>query len=216
MTDKKWSEVAWEAALPTIKAIFQLPFVVELADGTLPKEKFLFYLSQDSIYIENYSRVLAHIASRLPKQEQSIDFLKFASDGFAVEKALHESYLGNHSIDVKPTPTTLLYNSYETAKSVGPVEIEAASILPCFWVYKKVGEEIFKTCKKDNQFYHWIETYGDETFAESNRRAIEICDELANNASEEIRNEMTEAFVMATKMEWLFWESAYNLERWKI
>ncbi len=213
---KKWSEEAWEAALPTIKAIFELPFVKELAEGTLSKEKFLFYLAQDSIYIENYSRVLAHIASRLPNQEQSADFLKFATDGFAVEKALHESYLGNQSIKAQATPTTLLYNSDELVKSLGPVEIEAASILPCFWVYKRVGEEILKTCSRENPFFHWIETYGDETFAESNRRAIEICDELASNTSDDIRKQMTEAFVMATKMEWMFWESAYNMERWKI
>lgn len=213
---KKWSEEAWEAALPIIKKIFELPFVVELADGTLPKEKFLFYLAQDSIYIENYSKVLANIASRLPKQAQCSDFLKFASDGFAVEKALHESYLGHDSEKAEATPTTLLYNSYETAKCLGPVEVEAASILPCFWVYKEVGEEILRTCSKENPYLHWIETYGDETFAESNRSVIEICDELASEASEKVRAQMTEAFVMATKMEWMFWDSAYNLEKWKI
>lgn len=215
-SNKKWSEEAWDAALPTIRKIFELPFVVELANGILPKEKFLFYLEQDSIYIENYSRVLAHIASRLPKQEQTVDFLKFATDGFAVEKILHESYLGTEARNALPTPTTLLYNSYESAKCLSPVEIEAASILPCFWVYKKVGEEIMKNCSKENPYFHWIETYGDETFAESNRRAIEICDELACNASDDIRSQMTEAFVMATKMEWMFWDSAYNMEKWKI
>ncbi|MDE7421110.1 MAG: TenA family protein [Muribaculaceae bacterium] len=213
---KKWSEEAREAALPTIQKIFELPFVKELAEGTLPKEKFLFYIAQDSIYIENYSRILAHIASRLPLHEQSMDFLKFATEGFAVEKVLHESYLGNNPVKEKPTPTTLLYNSFESAKCLGPVEVETASILPCFWVYKEVGEEILKKCQKDNPYIHWIETYGDETFAKSNLRAIEICDELASNASDDVRNKMTEAFVMATKMEWMFWESAYNLERWKI
>ncbi|MDE5849729.1 MAG: TenA family protein [Muribaculaceae bacterium] len=217
MTEKyKWSDEAWKAASPAYHEILNLPFVRQLAEGTLSGDRFHFYIEQDSIYVENYCRVLAHIASRLSHQEHIADFLKFASIGVEVEKILHETYLGSgHSITC-PTPTTLLYNSYESAKGLGPVEIEAASILPCFWVYQKVGEHIFKTCSPDNPYHRWIETYADKEFEKSTLRAIEICDELAENASDEIRRQMTEAFVMATRMEWMFWDSAYNLEKWEI
>ena len=217
MTKKlKWSDEAWSSALPIYKEILNLPFVRQLTEGTLSNERFLFYIEQDSIYVENYCRVLAHIASRLSQQEHIADFLEFASVGIEVEKILHETYLGEGHTPATPTPTTLLYNSYESAKGLGPVEIEAASILPCFWVYQKVGEHIIKTSSSDNPYFHWIKTYADKDFEKSTLRAIEICDELAENASEEIRDKMTEAFVMATKMEWMFWDSAYNLEKWKI
>lgn len=213
----KWSEEAWKVAEYVYKEILQLPFVKELADGTLSRERFNFYIRQDSLYIDNYSRVLAHIASRLPMKSQMEDFLKFASDGIMVEKALHESYLGGEELSgMVPTPTCLLYNSYESAKALEPVEIEAASILPCFWVYQRVGEEIIKTAVPDNPYYHWIETYGDESFAQSNLRAIEICDELAATTTGEIRRRMTEAFLMSTRMEWMFWESAYRMEQWPV
>ena len=212
----KWSDEAWKQAKPIYDAILRLPFVCELSDGTLDKERFLFYIRQDSIYVENYSRVLAHIASRLPLQDQVDSFLKFSADGIIVERALHESYLCNNPTDMQATPTTLLYNSFESSKATGPVEIEAASILPCFWIYQKVGDEIMKRCSPDNPYSHWIETYADPAFAESNRRAIEICDQLAANTSSEIRKKMTTAFVMSTRMEWMFWDSAYNMEKWKI
>ena len=212
----KWSDEAWNAALPIYQEILKLPFVKQLAEGTLTKERFIFYIEQDSIYVENYCRVLAHIASRLSRQEHIADFLKFASVGIDVEKILHETYLGTRHSYVSPTPTTLLYNSYESAKGLGPVEIEAASILPCFWVYQKVGEHIFTRSSSDNPYFQWIETYADKDFEKSTLRAIEICDELAENASDEIRRLMTEAFVTATRMEWMFWDSAYNLETWKI
>lgn len=217
MTEKtKWSVEAWNAAFPIYQEILELPFVKQLAEGTLTKERFIFYIEQDSIYVENYCRVLAHIASRLTRQDHIADFLKFASVGIEVEKILHETYLGARHSSVSPTPTTLLYNSYESAKGLGPVEIEAASILPCFWVYQKVGEHIIKTSSSDNPYFRWIETYADKEFEKSTLRAIEICDELAENASDGIRRLMTEAFVKATRMEWMFWDSAYNLERWKI
>lgn len=212
----KWSECAWKEAEHIYRSILELPFVRELSDGTLSKDRFLFYIRQDALYIENYSRLLSHIASRLPNQEQMQDFLKFASDGVMVEKLLHESYLAGASADVAPTPTTLLYISYEASKVLDPVEIETAAILPCFWVYRKVGEEIMKRSSPDNPYSHWIGTYADKSFAEATARVIEICDELAENASPEIRKKMTATFVMSTRMEWMFWDSAYNFEKWKI
>ena len=41
-------------------------------------------------------------------------------------------------------------------------------------------------------------------------------DELAEAGSEEIRASMTDAFMTAARMEWMFWNSAYNLEKWEI
>ena len=133
----KWSEEAWNAAAEIYDRILALPFVKELAAGTLSRERFQFYIGQDSMYIDNYSRVLAHVGSRMPRKEWMEDFLRFASDGIAVEKALHEFYLTGHDTgSLRPSPTCLLYNSYEAAKAMAPVEVEAASILPCFWVYQ--------------------------------------------------------------------------------
>lgn len=212
----KWSDEAWAKAENIYKSILKLPFVKELSEGVLSRERFMFYIRQDSIYIENYSRVLTHIASRLPGHRQMEDFLRFASDGIIVEKILHESYLADSHSNATPTPTTLLYNSYESAKALGPVEIEAAAILPCFWIYQKVGDEIIKGSLPSNPYYKWIETYSDKGFEQSTIRAIEICDELADATTPEIRKQMTEAFITATKMEWMFWDSAYNLEKWKI
>lgn len=212
----KWSDEVWRKAEPIYDSILELPFVKELAEGTLSRERFMFYIRQDSYYIDNYSRVLAHIASRLPEKRQMEDFLKFATDGIIVEKALHESYLDGAPADVKPTPTCLLYTSFESAKSIEPVEVEAAGVLPCFWIYQRVGEAILSRTGKDNPYWHWIETYGDEMFARSTERAVEICDELAETAAEDVRERMTEAFLMAARMEWMFWESAYRMEQWKI
>lgn len=216
--NKKWSEEAWEAALPVYESILRLPFVTELAAGTLPMDKFLFYLRQDSVYIANYCRVLASIASRLKSMPQIESFLGFAADGVFVEKAMHQSYLepAGLTTPVEPSPSCLLYMSLLGAQANEPVEVQAAAILPCFWVYLKVGKHIAATASQNNPFAGWIATYSDPAFDVSNRRAIEICDELAEAASPEIRRRMTEIYVMATKMEWLFWHSAYELEKWKI
>jgi len=81
-----------------------------------------------------------------------------------------------------------------------------------------VGEHILTNCPNlaANPYARWIETYGDHSFAEATRLAINICDSLAEKASDEIREEMTAIFKTCTRLEWMFWDSAYNLETWKI
>lgn len=211
----KWSQQAWEAALPVYEAITKSAFISELIDGTLSLARFIFYLRQDARYIDVYSRVLAHIASRVPTTDMLESFLSFAADGVAVEKYMHASYLEGLGAAEEMSPACLLYTSFLQSKTLAPVEVEAAAILPCFWVYWAIGKYITgKVASTDAHPYGtWIATYSDPAFDTSNARAIEICDELASRASDEVRQAMTDAFVEATRLEWLFWHSAYNLEK---
>jgi len=214
-----WSEEAWLAAEPIYNKILELPFIKELSEGTLPRDKFMFYITQDKLYLDNYARVLAHVASRLRRADHMEAFLNYALGGVEMERALHKSFLGDNGVgDARPTPTCLLYNAYEAAKGLGPVEIEAASILPCFSVYQKVGTHILNTSdiSDANPYHAWIKAYSDPYMEQSTREAVQICDELAAETSEGIRRGMTEAFVMATRMEWMFWDSAYRMEQWPV
>ena len=215
---KKWSEEAWDVAQPTYLKIIEHPFVEELARGTLAADKFMFYLRQDSLYLAHYSKVLTHIASRLTVKEHVGAFIRFASDGMLVEEALHGSFLqGAVPAPEKISPTCLLYTSVLEAQATAPVEVETAAVLPCFWVYQRVGEQIIARQKDTaNPYAQWIETYADPTFAEATTQAIGICDALAEKAGLETRRRMTDIFLRCTKMEWLFWDSAWHLETWKI
>lgn len=217
-TKNLWSRQAWETALPVYRKILEHPFVQELAQGTLAAEKFRFYLRQDSLYLGAYARVLSHIASRLNQREHTAAFLRFASDGIAVEQALHRSYLHEDIPDAQSiSPACLLYTSVLAGQATAPVEVEAAAVLPCFWVYQQVGKSILSLQSgTDNPYAEWIGTYADPAFETATAQAIAICDALAENASESVRREMTDIFVRCTKMEWLFWDSAYRMESWPI
>ena len=124
----RWSETAWKAVEDVYEAILRQPFVRELMQGTLPREKFLFYLGQDAHYLASYCRSLAHTASRLTDTRHVNAFLKFASDGIAVEKALHESFLNGEPLP-PVSPTCAFYTSVETAAAMRPVEVEAPLFL---------------------------------------------------------------------------------------
>jgi thiaminase/transcriptional activator TenA len=48
------------------------------------------------------------------------------------------------------------------------------------------------------------------------RRVIAISDVVAGTASPDIREQMFRAFARASQLEWMFWDSAYRLERWPV
>ena len=54
-----FSEDIDKKALPVRQAILGHPFVTGIGDGTLPVEKFKHWVSQDYVYLIDYSRVLA-------------------------------------------------------------------------------------------------------------------------------------------------------------
>lgn len=214
----RWSDSAWEAARPVYEKILEHPFVRALADGTLSAERFRFYLRQDALYLDGYARRLAHIAARLERKEHTEAFLRFAADGIAVERALHEQFLGGeHPASEEISPACLLYTSVLESQATAPVEVEAAAVLPCFVVYQRVGEAIHARQQgTENPYRQWIETYADPAFAASTAEATAICDALADAAGDGTRRRMTDIFVRCTRMERLFWESAWQLETWKI
>lgn len=217
MIANQWSQKAWSSIEDIYNAILTHPFIKELSKGTLPTEKFLYYLGQDAHYLDTYCRMLAHTSSRLSEKEDIETFLNFALVGISIERELHQSFLKGMDLP-EVSPSCLLYSTIEKSTALEPVCVEVASLLPCFWVYQKVGEYILSSTNNldNNPYAQWILTYGDESFAVSTRKAIDICNRLAERASEEERSRMSEVFRLCSKMEWMFWDSAYNLEKWKI
>lgn len=212
--ENPWSAEAWKASEHIYNEILKLPFITELAAGTLSGERFTNYIKQDNLYIDEYSRVLAHIASRLSEIDDVATFLEFANDGVAMEKGLHAMYVSDAA--PRKSPVCLLYTSLLKAQALEDVAVEAAAILPCFWIYQKVGEHILSIASKEgNPYADWINAYSNPAFDISTRRCIDVCDRLAAAAGEETRRRMTDIYVQCSRLEYMFWDSAYNFGDWK-
>ena len=52
------------------------PFLTGLADGSLPRDAFAFYVAQDAIYLHGYAQALAAVASRAPTPGQTEMFAR--------------------------------------------------------------------------------------------------------------------------------------------
>ncbi|PIF44546.1 thiaminase/transcriptional activator TenA [Chryseobacterium sp. 52] len=215
----KWSEQTWKTIEAQYQSILDMPFITELSDGSLPLENFRFYMAQDSLYLEHFGRTLSLIAAKIQDIQDVLSFMRFAENAIVVENALHESYFKDFGVTDKGILQPACHHYIHFLRSTAAlesVEIAVAAVLPCFWIYREVGDYIYNHQNSiNNPYQKWIETYGGEEFSAAVDHAIAICDQLAENSTEETRKKMTEAFIMSTSMEFHFWEAAYELKTWK-
>lgn len=214
-----WSDKAWERALPVFNAITQMPFIKELMAGTLAMDRFRFYISQDAVYLEHFSKALALIGARAADIQDALAFIRFAEGAIVVEQALHQSYFRLYDVVHKAgaEPACHHYiNCLKSTAALDPVEVSMAAVLPCFRVYKEVGDYILKHQQPlDNPYRQWIDTYSGAAFAQLVQQAIDICDRIAAQATPAQREAMTEAYLAASRLEYHFWDSAYQLRTWE-
>ena len=214
----KWSDKAWQEILPVYNDITGMPFIKELANGTLDIEKFKYYMQQDAHYLEYFARTLAIISAKSLNVDTMLDFIRFSEGAVVVERALHDSYFKQFNVGerVAMSPTCNHYVHYmQSTAYMHSVEVGMAAVLPCFWIYKKVGDYILEIQSKENNPYQdWISTYAGEEFGLLVNKAIALCDEAAHNSTSAQQQLMTEAFITASRLEFAFWDSAYRMEKW--
>jgi thiaminase/transcriptional activator TenA len=214
---------AWEHTARLQDAMLELPFNVELAEGTLDPERFQFYLVQDARYLAGFARALAVAASKAPAEADLEFFARAAHEAISVEAELHGGYFASFGLSeeaiaaVKTAPTTAAYTDFLLARAAtASYPVLAAALLPCFWVYHHVGTEIHarQSEASENPFRVWIETYADEEFAASVRACRAAVDAAAEAAGEQTWQRMLAAFTRASEHEWMFWDGAYRMARW--
>jgi len=212
----------WKTISPIYRAILDHPFNQQLAQGTLPQEQFQFYLKQDALYLVDFAKALALISAKSPSVDLVVDFLHFAEGAIIAERGLHEYYFQvyNTQLDVKYAPGCFNYTNYLLATaSLRSYEEAIAAVLPCFWIYREVGSHIYQNSLQSspshNSYQKWIDTYAGEEFGIVVDKAIAITDQVAAQTTPRIRDLMQTAFVNSTRLEWIFWDSAYHLEQWQ-
>lgn len=213
----KFTTSLWKEIEDIYPKIIGLPFIQELMKGTLDQDRFIFYVQQDSLYLLDYSKVLAIIAAKSDKTERISQFLKFAEYSIIVEEEMHKRLMEQYSIklDYQKSPTCFAYTNFLLAvAALRSIEEAIASILPCFWIYEEVGSYIYSQASENNPYHDWVNEYASEEFKEATNEALIITDEIADQANNISREKMKEVFILSTKMEYFFWESAYKKEQW--
>ncbi|RCW63735.1 thiaminase II [Saliterribacillus persicus] len=199
------------------------PFVKGIGDGTLPIEKFKYYVMQDSYYLSHFARVQSLGAAKSPDLETTSRMASHAQGTYEAEMALHRTFSDLLSIseqekaDFFPSPTAYGYTSHlYRAAYEGHLGDVIAAILPCYWLYLEVGEQLKECEPKEVVYQKWIEAYGSEWFSNLVKEQIERLDKIAEEVSKKDKERMRQHFLISSHYELLFWEMAYEMQDWKI
>lgn len=219
-----FSAELWDAGAAKVYGeIVRHPFITGLTDGSLPHDKFRYFIVQDSHYLRAYSRALAVVASRAPDEDAVFMFARHAAEAIEVERELHSSLLGSlglTSADVDATgsgPTTTAYMSYLTAVCATGTYAEAvAAVLPCYWIYRDVGRTLLERSSPDPLYAQWMATYGSPEFDAVVESVLAVTDRLGAEVGPGERDRCHRHFSTTTRYEWMFWDAAYHELDWPV
>jgi thiaminase/transcriptional activator TenA len=216
---RQGSEAIWDA-------LYKHPLVRELAAGTLPLEKFRFFLEQDNFFLEDYARCLAMGAA---KSRNEVELRYFTTDLNALLEAelpsnrdllakTEEMGAADRGGSLAMAPANLAYTSYLQAVALrgGTLEVMAA-LLPCAWSYIEIAQRLGRETISEHPIYSgWIAYFSlpanVEMVASMRRDFDALVAEEGLSAAR--RGELAQIFATSSRLERGFWEMAYTMEQW--
>ncbi len=201
----------------------QHPFVQGIADGTLDKEKFKYYMIQDYLYLLDYTKVFAIGVAKA----KDMEFMKrFANSTHAIldgEMDIHRSYMARLGITPEEAEHTkqaldnLSYTSYmlRVAYEEGQAEV-AASILSCALSYEAIARQMVAEHPEADKhpFYgEWVSGYVSDSYHEENESLVVLVDRLAADYNEAQLAHLSEIFTACSRYEKAFWDMAWEMRK---
>ncbi len=217
-------DVLWSDITATYDAILAHPFVTGLTDGTLPRDAFRHYVVQDALYLRGYAKALAACAAKAPDEDTTVLFARHSASAIAAERDLHAALmaeLGGDPPDADPAagaaPTTTAYVSYLMATALGGSFAEAlGAVLPCYWIYARVGEHLAAAGSPDPLYGKWIAMYGGAEFQAVVDAVLEVTDRVGAGLSAGELARMRQHVTTTSRYEWMFWDAGWRRETWPV
>jgi len=206
------------------QAIETHAFLRELQAGTLPMDRFTYFILQDYLYLLDFAQVLCLGGAKSPDLKTLELFCRHALGAVEVERSFHASFgktlgLSAKQLDEVPKgPITRGYiNHLQSVARAGSLGELVAAVLPCYWIYGEVGRRLYrKRPRKPKIYRQWIETYATEAFWRPVREQIDLMDQLGRAANRREKKLMTDHFLLSSRYEYMFWQQAYALESWSV
>jgi thiaminase/transcriptional activator TenA len=227
-----------EAAAPVWDAQLNHPFVRGIGDGSLPEDRFRFYVRQDYLFLIDYGRLLALAAARAPRLEWMRRFASLAESVLETEMDLHRQFAARWGITAeqleseRTAPATDAYCDFllRTA-SLGDFAELVAALLPCMWSYAEIGSHLAAAGLPEiergprptrhsvssdvpsgtpGRYAEWVEMYASDEFEQLAAWCRDLTDAAAAEVAGPARRRMHAAFRASSEHELAFWDSAWR------
>ncbi|MEB3023165.1 thiaminase II [[Mycobacterium] crassicus] len=216
-------DALWDQAAEIYQRICAHPFITGLTDGSLGRDRFRYYIIQDAHYLRAYARALAGCAAKAPVDAELTMFAEHAGVAITAENELHAGLLADLGLDAERAaalpvgPTTQAYTSYLLAVTASGSYAEAvAAVLPCYWIYARVGEHLQRLGSPEPLFQRWIDTYAGPEYQAVVDDVLAVTDRIGAQVSSAEWDLMRRHFHTTARYEWMFFDAAHRMEDWPV
>ena len=150
-------------------AFIQQKFFLSLADGSLPRESFVYFLGQDYIFLLQFARSWGQAASKgsdiseIRMATAMIHELVYSKIQMHVELCNDEGIDTQELFETTQNPATTAYLKHlEIIGTSGDLIDIMAVLLPSFLGYAEIGAEMASQ-KTSSNYQRWIKTYSDKS-----------------------------------------------------
>ena len=151
---KTFSAELKDGCAPIWRAIENHPFLVELHAGTLPMERFTYFILQDYVYLLDFAQVLCLGGAKSPDLATLELFCRHALGAVEVERTFHANFGKTHGLSqreldkVAKAPATQAYIDHlQSVARGGTLGELVAAVLPCYWIYGEAGKRLTETAR---------------------------------------------------------------------
>lgn len=234
----RFSDTLWSQLEQPLEKMHRHPFVAAVRDGSIDEATMRFYLEQDFLYLIHYGRAFKILSARVQGVEGSAAAERASKMLTACAAGLDPKKLGQDSKsafalarlnwdalkDTEQAPYTRLYTDHLLkAATLDPYPSAITALLPCPLTYQRLfsdkdpadgslphvlssssASDSTKLCKA------WVEHYGSPSYRAYVNKWCSIIDDVAAEASDAELAAMRREFDLATRMEYLFWDMAWE------
>ncbi len=198
------------------------PFITEMIDGILDREKFCLYLIQDTLYLIDYAKAYAHAfikAKDVPVMRRifvDMSLIHSEEDMMHIQYLKEFGYTEEEALRCRQLPGCRDYiNFMLRTASEGTMEDGIMSVLPCALSYYHIGcrclqKAAEKGTLENNYFRGWIDEYSGESYKNVYDRSCDLCNIITKDSTEKEKKRYREIFLESSRFELGFWDMAYN------
>jgi thiaminase len=191
------------------------PFVVGLADGTLPDSAIQAWVQQDRIFVVQERHVVAALrAHGLPSRLD--DLLAHLDHNLVLEAEAFTRTAADHGFppQVEPWPVCLGYTSYLRCAADDGVLEGLTALYAAERAYLDTWTAVAERSPADSAYHAWIQNWTGEPFRAFVGALGRGLDELAGAPSPALAQRLGVLFTGAARFELAFWEMCWSRQAW--
>lgn len=174
----------WQLHRELALASLHTPFVRGLADGSLSRDRFAYYVGQDAFFLEAFARAYSIAAAKAPDWDGFCALHALAA-GVQEELKLHSGYATTWDVDlnsVRPGSTTRRYTDFLLATAwAQDVGMAVIAMSPCMRLYAYLGQALAQPRLPQHTYTDWIRTYSSEDFDALAQQLEQLADAYAHD-----------------------------------